>query len=357
MHRHLTLYLASAVLATLALGAPAAQGAGVPGIPPDRMGAPYNTPSTDWVADAHFLKLPKGRVLGSTGAVYGDSKGNIWVMDRCGAANDCAGSKLNMIMEFDSKGNFIKSFGAGSMLFPHGLFIDAHDNLWVTDGHVDPKRKMGDVVLEFSPGGKLLRTLGTPGVAGHGHYTFSEPNAVLVAPDGSIFVATDHTVGKGYPRIVKFDKNGKYVTEWGRLGHGPGEFNVPHSLAMDKAGHLYVADRANNRIQIFTQDGKYLGQMRQFSGDSGIFIDGNDTLYASDSVSRDAAGSGHHPGWRRGIRIGSVKDGIVRAFIPDNDPNPEANSTSGGEGVWSDGHGHIYSAEVGQKQVIRYTRK
>ena len=325
-------------------------------VPPDRSGAPYNTPSMRYVADMDFFKLPPGRKMGSSSAVRGDSKGNIWVVDRCGA-NDCNGSPLAMIMQFDAKGNFIKAFGAGTLLFPHGFYIDAEDNLWITDGHVDAGRKLGDLVRKFSPDGRILMTLGKPGVSGSGHDTFHEPSSVLVAPDGSIFVGDGHTPGKGNARIVKFDKNGKYLMEWGGHGGGPGQFEVPHSMALDSQGRLYVADRANNRIQIFTQDGKFLGQMHQFSRDSGIFIDGNDTLYATDSESRDAAGYGRHPGWRRGIRIGNLKDGVVTDFIPDDDLNSEAGTTSGGEGVWSDGKGHVYSAQVEQMRVVRYTLK
>ncbi len=325
-------------------------------VPPDRAGAPFNAPATRYVADMDFFKLPPGRKMGSTSAVQGDSKGHIWVVDRC-AANGCEASTLDPIMEFDANGNFIKAFGAGTLLFPHGLFIDAQDNLWITDGHVDAKRRLGDVVRKFSPDGQLLMTLGRPGIAGSGRDTFDAPSAVLVAPDGSIFVADGHIEGQGSARIVKFDKNGKYLTAWGGHGSGPGQFEVPHSLAMDSAGRLYVADRGNNRIQIFTQDGKFLGQMHQFSRDSGIFIDRNDTLYATDSESRGAPGYAYHPGWRRGIRIGSVKDGVVTEFIPDDDLDPDIGTTSGGEGIWADGKGHVYSAQVAQMRVVRYTLK
>lgn len=323
-------------------------------VPPDRAGTPFNTPSTRYVADMDFFKLPAGRRMGSSSAVRGDSRGNIWVVDRCGA-NGCAGSPLPMILKFDANGRFLKAFGAGTLLFPHGFFIDAQDNLWITDGHVDAARGLGDVVRKFAPDGTLLMTLGKPGVSGSGHDTLHEPSSVLVAPDGSIFVGDGHTEGQGNARIVKFDKTGKYLMEWGSHGRGPGQFEVPHSLAMDSQGRLYVADRANNRIQIFTQDGKFLGQMHQFSRDSGIFIDRNDVLYATDSESRDAPGYGHHPGWRRGIRIGSIKDGVVTDFIPDDDLGFNGNTTSGGEGVWSDGKGHVYSAQVEQKRVVRYT--
>jgi len=342
-----------AALAFVPFAALAAPPAG--GVPPDRNGAPTNTPSTHYVADTTFFKLPKGRTMGASSAVHGDSKGHIWVVDRC-AANDCAGSKLDPIMEFDANGHFIKAFGAGLLLFPHGFTIDAHDNLWITDGHVDAKRKLGDVVLEFSPDGKLLRTLGKPGVSGNGHDTFHEPSAVLVAPDGSIFVGDGHMTGEGNARIVKFDKNGKYLMQWGGHGSGPGQFEMPHSLALDSKGRLYVADRGNNRIQIFTQNGKYLGQMHQFSRNSGIFIDKNDILYATDSESGNSPGYGHNPGWQRGIRIGSVKDGVVTDFIPVGDPDVKDGTTSGGEGIWVDGQGHVYSAQVKQMRVVRYTR-
>jgi sugar lactone lactonase YvrE len=340
--------LALAFVPLAALAAPAG------GVPPDRTGAPTDTPSTRYVADTTFFKLPKGRTMGASSAVYGDSKGHIWMVDRC-AANDCAGSKLNPIMEFGADGRFIKSFGAGLLLFPHGFTIDAHDNLWITDGHVNGK--MGDVVREFSPDGKLLRTLGKPGVSGNGHDTFHEPSAVLVAPDGSIFVGDGHTPGKGNARIVKFDRNGKYLMQWGGHGQGPGQFEMPHSLALDSKGRLYVADRGNNRIQIFTQNGKYLGQMHQFSRNSGIFIDKNDILYATDSESGNSPGYGHNPGWKRGIRIGSLADGVVTDFIPVGDPDAKDGTTSGGEGIWADGRGHVYSAQVKQMRVVRYTRR
>ncbi len=300
-----------------------------------------------------FFKLPPGRSMGSSSAVAGDSKGHIWVVDRCGA-NDCAGSKLDPVMEFDAKGNFVKAFGAGMFLFPHGFTIDRQDHLWVTDGHVGTGK--GDDVLEFDRTGKLLRTLGKPGMSGAGPDIFHEPNAVLIAPDGSIFVSDGHLPDKGNARVAKFDANGKFLKQWGGHGIGPGQFEMPHCLAMDSKGRLYVGDRGNDRIQIFTQDGKYLGQLTQFGRPSGIAIDRNDILYVTDSESRDAPGYGHHPGWKRGIRIGSLKDGVVTDFIPDTDPNPNAGTTSGGEGIWADGKGAIYSAQVEQKAAVKYVR-
>jgi hypothetical protein len=305
-----------------------------------------------------FFKLPAGRSMGSSSAVAGDSKGNIWVVDRCGA-NNCTGSKLDPVMEFDANGNFVKAFGAGLLQFAHGFTIDKQDHLWITDNvPTDGKGAKGQVVLEFDTSGKLLRTMGKPGVAGSGPDLFTEPNAVLVAPDGSLFVAEGHTRDyKGHPRIIKFDKNGKFIKQWGSPGAGPGQFGMPHCLAMDSAGRLYVGDRDNNRIQIFTQDGKFLGQFTQFSRPSGIVIDRNDILYASDSESKNKDGYGHHPGFKRGVRIGSVKDGVVTDFIPDTWPDHEGSSTSGGEGIWADGKGAVYVAQVGQKAVVKYVKR
>lgn len=301
-----------------------------------------------------FFKLPPGRKMGSTSAVAVDRAGHIWIAERCGA-NSCKDSNVDPIMEFDAGGNFVKAFGGGMMLFPHGLFIDEADHIWITDGHVGGGK--GDDVLEFDQDGRLLRTLGKPGISGDGPDTFHEPNAVLVAPNGDIFVADGHEPFEGNARVVKLDRNGKFIKQWGGHGSGPGQFEMPHTLAMDSRGRLFVGDRGNNRIQIFDQNGNLLAIWTQFSRPSGAFIDQNDILYVTDSESRNAEGYGHHPGWKRGIRVGSAKDGVVVAFIPDPEPDPESKSTSAGEGIAVDGHGNIFGAEVGPRNVVKYTKK
>ncbi|HWF01851.1 MAG TPA: c-type cytochrome [Caulobacteraceae bacterium] len=303
-------------------------------------------------ADPEFFKLPPGRKMGSTSAVATDSKGRIWVVERCGR-NDCAGSDLDPIIEFDAKGNFIKAFGRGTLLFPHGLFIDAHDNIWITDGHVAVGK--GADVLEFSPGGKLLRTLGRAGVAKAGRDSFSQPNAVLVAPNGDIFVADGHEPEKGVARIVKLSPQGRFIRQFGVPGPAPGQMNVPHTMAMDSRGRLFVGDRWNSRIDIYDQDGKLIDVWSQFGRPSGVYIDAHDILYVTDSESRRPEGYGYHPGWARGIRVGSARTGVVTAFIPDTYETPDKSATSGGEGIWADRNGDIYSAQVLQQRVVRYT--
>jgi len=296
----------------------------------------------------HWAALPAGRTWGSTSAVEIDHSGNIWVAERCGA-NSCAGSNLPSILKFDSSGKLLQSFGAGLLLFPHGIFIDKEGNVWVTDGQ--GRDGKGHQVFKFRPDGKILMTLGKAGVAGTGPDTFNQPSDVLVAPNGDIFVADGHG-GNSNARIVKFSKDGTFIKTWGKKGSAPGEFDTPHTLAMDSKGRLFVGDRGNNRIQIFDQDGKFLELWTQFGRPSGLYIDKNDTLYSTDSESNTA----RHPGWKRGIRVGSAKTGLLTAFIPDPEPDPDHSNTSGAEGVAADQHGVIYAAEVGPKSLKKYLK-
>jgi sugar lactone lactonase YvrE len=208
-------------------------------------------------------------------------------------------------------------------------------------------------------------TLGKAGGARDPDY-FYQPNAVLVAPNGDIFVSEGHSSADGSTaRVLKFDKTGKFLKSWGKLGKGPGEFDQPHALAMDSKGRLFVGDRSNNRIQIFDQDGKYLAEWTQFSRPSGIAIDRGDAIYVADSESGSV--NPPHGAWTRGIRIGSAKDGSVKSFIPDpwktceqnQRPTPEApcaTNTSAAEGVAVDRAGNVYGAEVGPRALKKYVR-
>jgi sugar lactone lactonase YvrE len=296
----------------------------------------------------NWAKLPDGRTWGSAAGVDIDSHGHVWVAERCGA-NSCEGKTDDPILEFDTSGKLLKSFGGGMFVFPHGLYVDKDGDIWVTDGQ--GKDGKGHQVFKFSPDGKVLMTLGKAGVAGDGPDTFNAPSAVIVAPNGDIFVADGHG-GNTNARIVKFDKNGKFIKTWGHKGSGDGEINVPHALAFDSKGRLFLADRGNNRIQIFDQDGKFLEVWTQFSRPSGVFIDKKDVMYVADSESNDA----NHPGWKRGMRIGSAKDGSVTAFIPDPQ-QPAPRNTSAAEGVAADSKGVIYGAEVGPKDLKKYIKK
>ena len=327
-----------------------------PDAPPNSQPNPYQT-----VED--FFKLPPPRPWGSTSSIDIARNGHIWIAERCGA-NTCAGKDDPPVLEFDASGKLLKSFGSGLLVFPHYLKIDAGGNIWVVDGlppgaaraGAPPIEGKGHQVIKFSPDGKVLMRLGKPGVAGDGPDTFNQPSAIAFGRHGDIFIADGHG-GNSNARIVKFSMDGKFVKTWGKKGTAQGEFDTPHALAFDSRGRLFVADRANDRIQIFDQEGKFLDEWKQFSRPSGLFIDRNDVIYVSDSESREREGYGHHPGWKRGIRVGSAKDGTVTAFIPDSFPTPEQASTSGAEGVAADSTGAIYGAEVGQKDVKKYVKK
>ena len=142
-------------------------------------------------------------------------------------------------------------------------------------------------------------TLGKPGVAGSAPDEFNAPSAVLVAPNGDIFVADGHG-GNTNARIVKFAKTASSSRPGARRARAPASSTCPHALAMDSRGRLFVADRNNNRIQIFDQDGKFLDSWTQFSRPSGISIDKNDMIYVVDSESGSVAKA--HDDWKRGIR-------------------------------------------------------
>ena len=320
------------------------------------MGAPADGPANSqpnpYRTVEHWFQLPEGRTMGSTSAVAVAPDGHIWVVERCGA-NSCAESNLPPILEFAPAGQLIRAFGAGMFVFPHAITFDNDGNFWVTDGQ--GRAGKGHQVFKFSPEGKLLMTLGKAGVAGDGPDTFNQPNAVAIAPNGDLFIADGHSPGRGNARVLKFSKDGKPIKQWGGHGAAPGQFEVPHTLAFDSRGRLFVGDRANNRIQIFDQEGRFLAEWKQFGRPSGIFIDRHDVIYVTDSESTDKEGYGHNPGWKRGIRVGSARDGSVTAFIPD--PSPGTAVTSAAEGVAVDAQGNIYGAEVGPKDVKKYVRK
>ena len=310
---------------------------------------PYREPSS-------WGELPSGRTWGATSAVYPSPDGNIWVAERCGA-NLCVDSDLDPVLLFNPSGKLLRSFGAGLIAWPHGIHVDREGNVWIADAvGADPSHLVpegwGHIVYKFSPEGEVLMTLGKRGVAGQGRDTFNKPSDVLVAPNGHIYVADGHFPG-GNNRIVEFSPDGTFVRQWGEQGQANGEFWDPHALAMDSQGRLFVGDRANSRIQIFDQYGRYLATWTQFGRPSGIFIDANDMMYVTDSESNES----RNPGWKRGIRIGSARDGFVTGFIPDPETDQDNSLTSGAEGVAVDKNGAIYAAEVGPKGIKKYVKR
>jgi DNA-binding beta-propeller fold protein YncE len=326
---------------------------------------PVNSGPNPYRAIRDWARI-EGRPWGGSNGVAIDRDGkSVWATDRCspGTTPGCLGTRANPVHKFDQSGKEIRSFGGGMFVWPHGIHVDRDGNVWVTDARVpgpDDLKKFpgeqdkGSVVVKFSSDGKVLMTLGRPGVRGNPPEALTDPTAVLTDPkNGDVYVAESHTdvtdpalVG----RISVFNRKGQFLRAIGKAGTGPGEFRTPHALEFDSRGRLIVADRHNHRIQILTREGKVLGEYDDFGRVSGLAIDRNDVIYAADSESTETV----HPGWLRGIRIGSLTDGKVTMFIPAH----KTDSADGamGEGIAVDAAGNVYTAEAQLRGVTKYVK-
>jgi sugar lactone lactonase YvrE len=292
---------------------------------------------------------PNGAPWAAVTAVEVSPDGSIYVVHRC-RDNSCADRPEPPILKFDASGKLLKAWGEGMFIFPHGATVDRDGNLWVTDESM--KDGKGMQVFKFSPEGKILMTLGKAGVASAEPGLFDEPTDVAIAPDGDVFVTEGHSGPRpGNDRISKFSKDGKFIKSWGKRGVGAGEFHSPHTIAFDSRGRLLVGDRGNNRIEIFDQDGRYLDTWRQWARPSGIFIAKDDTMYVADSESWGQ----DQPGWKKGIRIGSARDGSVKYFIEDMESTTQEHS--GAEGVGVDAKGNVYGAVVRRQMLEKHIKQ
>ena len=308
-----------------------------------------------------WAKLPEGRGPGAVGDVVVDPGGkHVWAVVRCDAGPEkfgyeCLDSDLDAVVKFSLEtGEAVDSFGGGMFIWPHGIDADPDGNVWVTDAANPtrvPQGERGHRVIKFSSTGDVLMTLGTPGVAGSGPNHFSSPADVVVAEDGSIFVADGH-YRNGNNRVVKFASDGTFIKAWGKSGYGPGEFHVLHALAFDARGRLFVADRENNRVQIFDQEGTHLATWTQFGRPSGIYFDGHDNIYVADSESDDV----ENPGWEMGLRIGDAESGWVRYFVRFPWGDPRSTRGSGAEFVAADDEGNLYAGEPFRRLLQKYVR-
>jgi hypothetical protein len=331
----------SLLLVGLLLGARYAQSAA-----DDTLPNAYKPAIENWV------QMPEGKKWGEVAGESFDSKGHLWIVERCGGVS-CIGSDDAPIQELDPvSGRVLKRFGAGLFVVPHSIFVDRKDadNIWAVDQSAQDGK--GEEVWKFSPDGKVLMTLGKAGITGDGPDTFNDPTGVVTGSDGSIFVSDGHQGrNQTVARIVKFSRDGKFLKSWGKKGSDPGDLNDPHSITIDAQGRLFVADRGNLRIAIFDQDGKLLDIWKQFGVPSGISVDDRDTLYVAQNFLRPEV-----PDFKRGIRIGSARDGRVTAFIPDPDQDPK-DVKIGAESVTADKDGCLYAGETDRREVKKYVLK
>lgn len=314
------------------------------------------------IVTRNWGQLPAGRKWGTTAGIDIDpTDGNVWAYERCGAGTagggpvDCDNTPVDPIFKFDRRtGAVLANFGKGVMVTPHGIAVDRQGNVWVADFAGNKNGTKGHQVHKFSPKGEKLMSLGVAGKPGNADGQFNQPNAVVVGPDGNIYVADGHDaqgmitakdIAEGISRgatsrISKFSPDGNFIKSWGKIGVRHGEFRTPHALKFDSRGRLWVADRGNHRIEIFDQNGTYLESRYMFSRPSGIFIQG-ETVYVIDSES----GPYNHPNWRDGVRIGPVGEDRVTGFIPPFDREDRVYQGTMGEGVAVDADGNVYAAE------------
>lgn len=204
--------------------------------------------------------MPDGWKFGRVSAVTVNDGGEVFVFHR--------GDKADPIVVFDKDGKYLRSWGRGEFGNEHGMRVGPEGNIWVTDNRHHQVKK-------FTPDGELRLTLGVKGEAAADDTHFGRPTDIAFAPTGEVYISD----GYGNSRVVKFTKDGEYITAWGTKGTGPGEFNTVHSVAVDSKGTVYVSDRENNRIQIFDADGNYLREWNHLGATQNIFITPDDDMW------------------------------------------------------------------------------
>lgn len=335
----------------------------------------------NWPTLPASMKGPNGSKWGQVIRVHVAPNGNIWVFHRCfnnKPAGDATcinrGKENPPILEFNPAGQLLRHWGAGLFASPHGFTIDNDGNLWTTDinnaetvlgmpAKNERGTPLGQTTLKLSPDGKVLMTLGTPGVGGIAPHLFDRPTGVAIAANGDIFVADGHSGNKSDSgRIVKYSPSGQFIKSWGRRGSAIGEFRDPHDLYVGGSkGYVYVADRQNNRIQVFDQDGNFIAAWAQFGQPSSVYVDKHDNLYVGASYQDPtrgnmmAASDGPND---RAIVIGHAISGELKYLIPDpGDLSKMTDTGTSASGIAVDDSGNIYAADVGFNNLRKYVKR
>jgi len=327
--------------------------------------SPLPLPNPYRVDESFTLEMPPGlKSLGSVTAVKVAADNNLYVFHRCVLDSCASHDAINPILVYSPQGKLLEQMGAGQFTWPHGLFVMPDLTFWTADAVAPPADgapRRGQQVFHHDKNGAVVMALGQPGVPGVGRDTLSRPSDVAIGRNGDIYVADGHG-GRDGARIVKFNSRGEYVTECGGAGTGPGQIMVPHGLAIDSQGRLFVADRNNSRLNIYDANCRFLMEWRQFGRPTSVAIDRNDIIYVTDTQTTVG-----RPGFQNGIYIGSATDGTVTGFIPKITPRSkwEVDAAGGGTeaatnmesiGVAPDGSA-VYGGEVGLLTVIKFVRK
>ncbi len=270
-----------------------------------------------------WAKIPGNSGWGTMAAVATDAKGNVYAFQRAAPAK---------VMLFDPHGNFVREWGMDEFEFPHGITVSRDGSVWASD-------KKREQILKFSPEGTLIATFGQRDVAGDAtsESAFNGLANVAIARNGDIVVADGENSAPGVApynnRVVKLSKDGKFLKMWGSKGTAPGELSVPHAIAIDSKGHIWVGDRGNSRMQVFDEDGKFLVEYKQFGAPASIYITKEDVVYV---------------GAKESIVIGRLDGSIIHTI--ENVPDPHGLAVDETSGA-------IYVAQVGPKAILKFIKK
>ena len=223
--------------------------------------AQSNWPKLPYVVDPDWPRLPAGWTFEETPGVAVDAREHVFVFHR----------GPHSIMEFDNGGNLVRTWGDGVFVRPHALKFDAEGNLWAADDQ-------GHMVVKMDAQGRVRMVLGRKNTKGETNDTFNRPTDIAFGPSGDVYI----TDGYGNSRVVKYTRDGKFVKAWGKKGGGEGDFNLPHGIAADKRGRVYVGDRDNHRMQVFDADGKFIAQWKHVGSPWGVVMANDDSLFMCD---------------------------------------------------------------------------
>jgi DNA-binding beta-propeller fold protein YncE len=290
--------------------------------------------------DPGWPHRPAGMPWGAVSGVAVDAKDQVWIYTRAKPP----------VQVYTAGGKFVRAWGSDVIGTAHCLRFDPQGNVWVSD--------IGNhVVMQFTPEGKLLRTLGTRGEPGNDQTHLNKPTDMAVTPGGDVYVSD----GYGNDRVVHFDKQGRFVKAWGKLGTGPGEFSLPHSIALDSQGRVYVADRNNVRIQVFDADGKFLAQWRNLLVPWGLCMTKDDQLWA--------CGCSPMTWPKTGLVSCPPKDQVIMRFDTTGRllqlwtlPKGQDGKEQPGEVNWLhaialDSQGNIYAGDIVGKRAQKFVRQ
>jgi DNA-binding beta-propeller fold protein YncE len=291
---------------------------------------PEPAPELDYMFAPDAITLPEGAKMGAAAAVAFDARGHIFVLTRGAQA----------FFEFDPNGAFVRAFGDGMFTRSHGLKIDRDGNLWATDVGAH-------TVVKLNPAGQVLLTIGTKGEAGDwneaaGSRRLNQPNDIAIAASGDVFIAQGHTPGltRGDARVLKFDKDGRFIRSWGGKGQGPGQFDVAHGIVIDPKGLLWVMDRENSRIQVFDADGTFVREQKYRGLPCSVAFGRNEAFmvngFTGQLLRLDTAGKVLAAMGRPGTAPGEFGEAHFIALSPRND---------------------IYIADSVKGQLMKFVRK